>query len=217
MQIHFPLISRGEHEMKIPVLCTLIITAMLTNTTQAKTPLYYKIDDLEYQPHQIMTDDEMARTTGKAIPVVLAPLLWGAAQGMAISLSSYAAMLAISGNKFNTKDAVIAAASGAFGSSVTGATTITKFMLLEAGGLFFGGLAGEAVLGQQRNKIGPAFDAVPTQQDLNIIMNDKNWADKHFNSIPGYSNGRYKQAFEKAIENPASWKKEMTNKCTQCH
>ena len=48
-------------------------------------------------------------------------------------------------------------------------------------------------------------------------MNDKNWADKHFNSIPGYSNGRYKQAFEKAIENPASWKKEMTNKCTQCH
>ncbi|MSM03966.1 hypothetical protein [Akkermansia muciniphila] len=190
---------------------------MLTNTTQAKTSLSYKIDDLEYQPHQIMTDDEMARTTGKAIPVVLAPLLWGAAQGMTIGLSAYAATLAVSGKEFKTRDAVIAAAGGAFSGGVTGATTVTKFMLLEAGGMFFAGLAEENLLGQRKHKAGPAIDAVPTQQDLNKVLNDKNWADKHFNSIPGYSNGRYKQVFEKAIENPASWKKEMTNKCTQCH
>ncbi|MSA99800.1 hypothetical protein GKG03_09065, partial [Finegoldia sp. BIOML-A3] len=96
-------------------------------------------------------------------------------------------------------------------------TTVTKVMLLEAGGMFFAGLAEENLLGQRKHKAGPAIDAVPTQQDLNKVLNDKNWADKHFNSIPGYSNGRYKQVFEKAIENPASWKKEMTNKCTQCH
>lgn len=202
--------------MKKAIICTLLSTIFFSNNALAKTSLW-KIDNLEYLPHQVMTDAEMANTKGKAIPVVLVPLLWGAAQGMAISLSSYAAMLAISGKDFNTTDAVIAAASGAFSGGVSGATTVTKFMLMESGGLFFGGLAGEGALGQNKHKIGPPLDAVPTQAELNTILNNPNWAKEHLKNMPGMPPSKMDDIFRKAIDDPSSWKKVMRSSCVQCH
>lgn len=196
--------------MKKTIICTLLSIILFPNNSLAKTSLG-KIDNLEYLPHQVMTDAE------KAIPVVLVPLLWGAAQGMVISLSSYAAMLAISGKEFNTTDAVIAAASGAFSGGVSGATTVTKFMLMESGGLFFGGLAGEGVLGQNKHKIGPPLDAVPTQAELNIILNNPNWAKEHLKNMPGMPPSKMDDIFMKAIDDPSSWKKVMNRSCIQCH
>ena len=199
--------------MKIPVLCTLIITAMLTNTTQAKTPLSYKIDDLEYQQHQIMTDDEMASTTGKAIPIILVPILWGALQGASVNLSLYFAEAAISGKKPTFQQAFIEAATGAGLGAVTGPVNLNVFLKGETAALFIGGLKG-TYLGNGKNKTDPAFDSVPTRQDIDRVLNDRNWANKHFNKILGPN---YADTFKKALDDPKSWKKLTTQKCTSCH
>ncbi|ENY4456310.1 hypothetical protein ACFXNG_004474 [Salmonella enterica] len=199
--------------MKTPLLCTLIITAMLTNSALAKTPLSYKIDDLEYQPYQIMTNDEMASTTGKAIPVLLAPILWGALQGASVNLSLYFAEAAVSGKKPTFKQAFIEAATGAGLGSVTGPVNLNIFLKGETAALFIGGLKG-TYLGNGKNKTGPAFDSVPTKQDLDRVLNDKNWSDQHFKKIMGPN---YTDVFKKALDDPKSWKNFTAQKCTSCH
>ncbi|WP_156779293.1 hypothetical protein [Serratia quinivorans] len=46
----------------------------------------------------------------------------------------------------------------------------------------------------EKNKINPALDSVPSQSDLNKILNDPNWGDTHFQKISGLTGGKYKEA-----------------------
>ncbi|MEO9345109.1 hypothetical protein ABI245_19845 [Serratia ureilytica] len=176
-----------------------------------------KIDDLEYKPYQVMTDAELNGTKGKAIPVVLVPILWAAAQGATVNLSAYLAQTIGAGNEVKFNEALAAAAVGAGIGAIGGVPLMAdKFLLTEAGGLLFGGLAGE-YLGKNKNKVGPALDSVPSQADLNKILNDPSWGESHFKNMPGLSGGRYKEAMQKAVDDPASWNKLMKQRCTACH
>ncbi|HBK4766901.1 TPA: hypothetical protein LLS86_000390 [Serratia liquefaciens] len=201
---------------KINPLQCLIFSLVLVNFSSSAS-LSQKIDGLEYNSYQIMTDDELNSTKGKAIPVVLVPILWAAAQGATVNLSAYLAQTIGAGNEAKFNEALSAAAVGAGIGALGGAPLMAdRFLLTEAGGLLFGGLAGE-YLGKNKNKIGPALDSVPSQGDLNKILNDPNWGDNHFKNMPGLTGGRYKEALQKAVDDPASWRKLMKQRCTACH
>lgn len=202
--------------LKSKIACGLL-TFLISNGCISATPEVYLIDDLEYRSYQVMTRGELSDTKGKAIPVILVPILWAAAQGATVNLSAYLAQTIGAGNEVKFNEALSAAAVGA-GIGAIGGTPLMadKFLLTEAGGLLFGGLAGE-YLGKGKNKIGPALDSVPSQSDLNKILNDPNWGDAHFQKMPGLTGGKYKEALQRAVDDPSSWKKLMKQKCTQCH
>ncbi|EMB8798970.1 hypothetical protein ACH8LF_004749 [Escherichia coli] len=213
--------------MKIPVLCTLIITAMLTNTTQAKTSLSYKIDDLEYQPHQIMTDDEMASTTGKAIPLVLIPVLWGMATGASINVADYLISSASENKKPELKRALFETAKGATMGGLTGlvpafggpmSAVAMREVIANGGALaFFKGLEGYIFDDNAKHKSGPSLKRVPTNDDMLKVLNNPNWANEHFNQIPGFRGDNLKEKMNNAIKDPQSWKKITERSCIQCH
>ncbi|MCS4265650.1 hypothetical protein [Serratia sp. BIGb0163] len=69
----------------------------------------------------------------------------------------------------------------------------------------------------EKNKINPALDSVPSQSDLNKILNDPNWGDTHFQKISGLTGGKYKEALQRSVDDPSSWNNLMKQKCTRCH
>lgn len=198
--------------MKTTCLCLLVSTA-LSSTCMASNLQPQQIDDLEYQHYQVMNDAELAGTKGKAIPLVLIPLLWGAAQGATVNLSVYFAEVAVNGSTPTFKNAVTEAAIGAGLGAISGPMNLSRFLIADTAALFAGGLKG-TYLGNGKPKTATPFDSVPTQQDLNKILNDRSWAEQHFKKTLGND---YDKKLQKALDDPSSWKKLTKTTCQQCH